>query len=438
MKSIPLCSGDLKFLLKSDSTKETIIPNCVIIGFKINKQLQKDEIVSALCKLTSEYPQLKTNRFFEPNTLSWTQTSESLNSFFSNMVTVNSTKIDDETSLIEKEIKKASHYYPFEIIAYNNYFLFKLDHTFADAKYGFQLIELLFKQLSGNTIKLTSGQFGAFPNTQLLKKLLQQENKTQPAIKKPNQSIRKPHFAGNNIEKSISAQKAFIKTLDSKQVDLLYQIKKTCSKKITISINTLLNVLLMYQAQSLGWQNKITAFSIPTHLSRYQENVIYMPYNFLSNIRVYCETPNSPTKLCLTTELFQKQVNEYLAQDHLIHNLLKDTEKCENSVEKYLRDYQDDYIEEFTTCDHTFVISNIGFTNSFFDKANDYIDQTEPIVFSAICFGNQPVTFYATRNNNNIYLSSIYDADRVTKKEFLELISVFDTETLKKILSEIS
>lgn len=433
MQTFPLNALDLNFLLSSDG-KSLDLPNSVIFACATQRMLEKDELVDALVELANIYPELRLACTLDYKNLCWVEIDQDYHSFFSQLVSIaQNNSVSERLSTLSR---KSEYLFPFEITVTPTHFFLRQNHVFGDGNFALHLIELLFSVYVNGSDSLPALKIAPPISEEFMAKY-QLDQCAQFIDPNKNQAHFHVQFPQIKPAKAITNQIVKTTIFDEKQLKLLEAIREKLSGKDKISINTLLNVLLSYFFAHEKMQNQKTYLSIPTHLSPYYLSDIY-PYNFITNIDVYIDTPQSSSELRKITQAAQASISQIQKDGSLLNKVIASIKEYQRSPQTMLHQMQQNYLRWFEKIEQTYVLSNLGIIDAILPITLEKIILNSELFVSAPCIGAQPLTVFVVRVKRQLNLTWVMDTSRVSHRMYSSIIDQFSIPNLEKLLGEIS
>lgn len=433
--SYQLNAFDINFLLSSDG-QHLDLPNSITVSWRVSQPIDAQKLLQAFVQVATRFPELKLATEYKVSTLSWVEVNQPVAEYFSELIH-QTTDTQSESATLSTFIRKSEYQIPFEVLITPESFFYRQNHHLGDANFALRLLEVVFAVYLNHEDDLNRLTIAPPVSTELL---LAHQLPRLAEYHDPNQNQLDFHVNVPPIspQDSVKHQVVLHFSLSPDQLAALEQLRSVLSTHAKVSINTLLNVLLSYFFAEQGYQNRRTYFSIPTHLSPYFSSTTLYPYNFITNIDVYIDTPRNAGQLATAAALTQTSITLAQKDGSLINKALFALATYATQPETVLAELQRVYLSWFTKIEQTFVLSNIGHISHLMPRILAELVLDQHIFLSAPCIGAQPATVFIMRVGRRLNLSWTVDTARIKPSVIQEIMNQLTPERIEKLIADLA
>lgn len=420
---------DISFLLGSKLDSFYDLPNSFVVSFKLKSQISLEKFQHAILLVDKKYPQFHLLTKLNTKNYEWEKLVDP-ELILKEIVTKVSGSWDD---ILNKEVQKQRYDFPLKVIISEENIFFNFSHAYSDALFGMKLLDLIF--VAYENIELPDLQIERGLNKDILPQFDKHTILPDLAAEKISPNFPKPEF--KSVPKSFLLNRL---TISENVVDIMAKIREIIKLKsnedMDISINTLMNILLVYEFAKKNLQNDFSLISIPTHLSRYdKENKIY-PYNYIEILNFDIKTPKNLEEFITSTVDAQKKINEILNKKDLIQKLSQNIEEMESDRSRFIKNSKKNYIKSFNFTEQSFAMSYTRIEENEISTMLKYVDNKE-FFYSAPIIGTQPLALHVARIGNKMNVSYIIDQSRMNIDTAQDILGIFEFDKILQFAEEI-
>ena len=438
---------DRSFLIpETDNVHGDYFPITSMVAVQLQRPITSNMACSALKLLETHFPQLRLGYQLDLDKLRWQRVpDDQMSSHINLMVSVYPDSTADlETVLSEIVNANITPFsLPIAIILHQRTLVLRLNHSFSDGMLAAIILKYLMtaidypEQINGLP---RLNNFHGLPLIQIVRqqpnflwKLLQGWTKTIRDFSPSDTPDLHPRKRNPNRTAPKTGARVSVK-LHRLSPETMSQIKtlrtQFSTPAISISTNTLLQVLIARRLHELGYIETQVNYTIPVDLHRYLPNpAAYYSGNLSSQIRVTVkDTPLAD--IGAQCQVVQSEVNAQLEAGIPLYSPTLDWLMRIVGRKRYNKMNRDWYTNSIHTDPRLFILSNMGDVTRVFRSFEELIDFDAGVFGIGPLMGGPPLVLILGIIKGQGNMGITYDPQIFTEDQIDEILSLFDSDWL--------